>query len=331
MKASRSVLLAAAALAATTLAPAAAQAAAAPATLDTNPAAPQVAGWAGTLAWSHYDAAAKDWRLVYSVNGGPVVAAPVAPSPVPFDVDLGTNRNGSTYAVYTRCAQPSTDPRDLRGTDCDIYRLGLATGREEHLTSISSPTRDERDPTIFRGEIAFVRDEPVSHRPGQVLRIANTTSGSHGTRAMAKSSSQGIRDPELSYDRIAYVVTYAKGRYGFGQQEVHIRTLSGRSARNAYTATSGGANFANITNLSVTDADLHAFVFARTNNGSGAGNRIVRYDDGARRLTYAAGSPRYRSVAWVGGDAGTIAVVSEDAEDTFTVSTSGLPEFDLRP
>jgi hypothetical protein len=328
MKVSRSVLLTAAALAAAVLAPGAARAA----TVDTTAGVTQVAGWAGTLAWSHYDPAAKDWRLVYSVNGGPVIAAPVAPSPVPFDVDLGTNRNGSTYAVYTRCAKPSTDRRNPRGTDCDIYRLGIATGREQHLTSISAPRRDERDPTIFRGEIAFVRDEPVSRRPGQVLRIANTTRGSKGTRALAKSRTQGIRDPELTYDRVAYVVTYAKGRYGFGQQEVHIRTLSGRSARNAYKAISGGANFANITNLSVTDADLHAFVFARTNNGSGAGNRIVRYDDGARRLTYAAGSPRYRSLAWVGGDVGTIAAVSESGdESSSSVLTFGLPAFDLRP
>jgi hypothetical protein len=67
--------------------------------------------------------------LVKSVDGG-------APAPVavperaggPFDIDLSTNRSGSTYVVYTR--------------DGDIYRLGVAT----KIAKLSSPTRSSAPP-----------------------------------------------------------------------------------------------------------------------------------------------------------------------------------------
>jgi hypothetical protein len=303
-------------------------------TLDTVPGITQVAAWNGTIAWSTYDAAGKDWRLVFSKDGGAPVAAPIAPSPVPFDVDLGTNRNGSTYAVYSRCATPPVSPAQAHGKGCDIYRLSVASGRETQLTSLSSPVYDDYDPTIFRGEIAFLRDERVGGRAGTTLRVANTTSGSHGTRVLAKTNSETLRSPQLTYDRVAYIVGYAKGRYGFGQQEVHTRTLSGRTARNVYRATSGGANFANITNIALASDDLHAFVWGRTNEGSGAGNRIVRYDAGAGRLSYAAGSPRYRNVADAGGDAGIVAVEETDGGGATTESAVrqlGPLDFSLRP
>src|SRR3954462_14048532 len=115
----RSVLVSMGALAAASAAaPAAAHAAT---VLDTVPAITQVSAWSGTVAWSTYDGGQKAWRLGFSDDGGPPVAAPIPPSPGPFDVDLGRNRNGSTYAVYTRCATPPTltTPPD-RGTGCDV-------------------------------------------------------------------------------------------------------------------------------------------------------------------------------------------------------------------
>ena len=297
--------------------------------LDTTPLPTRVAAWNGTVAWSAFDAPANAWRLVFSTDGAAPVAAPVAPSPAPFDVDLGTNRNGFTYAVYTRCVTPpANEAINARGTGCDIYRLGVATGREEHLTALSSPTRDERDPTIFRGEIAFLRDEPVGGRRGSTLRVANTTSGAHGTRVLAKTNTSSLRDPELTYDRVAYVVSSRDAR-GFGRQEVHVRTLSGRSARNVYQAVSGGANEADIWGLSLATDNLHAFVWARTNDGSGQGNRIVRYDDGARRLTYALGSSRYRSVGDAGGDTG-IVVSSENVAGAQTSAVVQLGRLEFR-
>ena len=125
-------------LAAAALAPAASAQAAT--VLSSEPVPTHVAAWNGTVMWSQLDQATGNYRLVKSVNGG-------APTPVavpqraggPFDIDLGTNRSGATYAVYTR--------------DGDIYRLSVATGAETKITKLSSPTLAERDPTIQRGEI----------------------------------------------------------------------------------------------------------------------------------------------------------------------------------
>ena len=286
-------------------------------TLSTELRPTPVSAWSGTIAWSSYDAAANNYRLVVSRDGGPPQPLAVAPSPAPFDVDLGTNRNGSTYAVYTRCATPAApDDDDRRGTDCDVYRTSVATGVEQHLTSISAPAWDERDPTIMRGEIAFIRRETHGGTTKDVLRIANTTSGSQGTRQLTKVTvgrSTALRDPELAANRVAYVRT-GPG-FGFGEQQLHTLTLRGLTDRTVYTARSGGANAANIAGLSVSDT-LKSFVWARTNNGSGTGNRLVRLTISNGQLTYAQGSSRYISSAWASPSLG--AAVSVDGSGTGT-------------
>ena len=126
----------------------------------------------------HLDATTNDYHLVVSRNGGAPQRLPVAPSANAFDVDLGTNRSGSTYAVYSRCTTPAT--QNTPPTGCDLYRLSIASGVETKLDTLSSPTWDEREPTIFRGEIAFIRDETHGGRNEDVLRIGNTTSGAAG-------------------------------------------------------------------------------------------------------------------------------------------------------
>ena len=114
--------------------------------------------------WSHYDPIAKTYSLVKSVDGGAPTPVAVAPRRSgPFDIDLGTNRSGATYAVYTR-------------DDGDIYRLNVATGSEVRVAKLSSPTLAERDPTIMRGEIAFIRRD----RGFDQLRIGNTSGGLEG-------------------------------------------------------------------------------------------------------------------------------------------------------
>ena len=118
--------LALAALAAAALAPGAN---AAPTTISTELQATQIAAWAGTVAWSTFDATTNDYHLVVSRNGGAPQRLPIAPSANAFDVDLGTNRSGSTYAVYSRCTTPAT-PNTVP-KDCDLYRLSIASGVEQ--------------------------------------------------------------------------------------------------------------------------------------------------------------------------------------------------------
>ena len=334
--------LALAALAAGVLAPAAD---AAPITLSTEQRATPIAAWAGTVAWSSYDAAAGNYRPMVSRNGAEAQPVAVAPSAAPFDLDLGTNRNGSTYAVYSRCSTPGAQipgRGTVAATGCDIYRLSLATGVEQPLHSISSPRFDERDPTIFRGEIAFIRTERHAGRTEDVLRIANTTSGARGTRALVRVPARrgGLSSPELSFGRVAYI-RGDRGPTRAGELVVHVRTLHTGRDRAVYAARSGGANFANIAGLSITD-DIKAFTWARTNLGSGTGNRIVRYDLATGRLSYALGSSRYVSTAWASHALGAAVMVDPSSTGTCSpnvndqtsrcsVQLTGPLSFDARP
>jgi hypothetical protein len=288
----RSSLLTAA-VAAAVLAPAA-TAQGAPTTLAVEQAPTRVAAWNGTVMWSHFDAASNSYSLVQSVNGGPPANVAVAPRTTgPFDVDLGTNRSGSTYAVYTR-------------DDGDIYRLNPATGSEVKVTKLSSPTLDERDPTIMRGEIAFIRRD----RGYDQLRIGNTTSGSRGSRLIVRKRS--ILSAELGFSHVAYVESVPAG---FREVQVHNRNIRTGADRMIYRARSGGANAADVTRPTFA-ADPQAFVWARTNVGSGTGNRIVRYTLSGSTLRYAQGSPFYNSTAWAGGALGVATAASLDNGET---------------
>jgi hypothetical protein len=258
--------------------------------LSSEPAPTHVAAWNGTVMWSQLDGATGNYRLVKSVDGGAPTAVPVPErSGGPFDIDLGTNRSGSTYAVYTR--------------DGDIYRLGVASGTETKITKLSSPTMTERDPTIQRGEIAFIRRD---HGYDQ-LRIGNTTSGSSGSRFLVKKRS--ILGAELAIKQVAYV------EQSGASQLVHIRNISTGHDQVVYRATSGGANEANVTRPAY-DAELNGFMWARTNLGSNTGNRFVRYQLPGSKLTYAQGSPRYNSTAWAGEQLGAATSSSLDGGDS---------------
>jgi hypothetical protein len=281
------ILLAIGAAGATLVAAASAQAAT---VLSSEPAPTHVAAWNGTVMWSTLDAATGNYRLMKSVNGG-------APAPVgvpersggPFDIDLGTNRSGSTYAVYTR--------------NGDIYRLGVATGAETKITKLSSPTLAERDPTIQRGEIAFIRRDSGFDQ----LRIGNTTSASTGSRFLVKKRT--IRNAELGTTHIAYVEQTGLVKL------VHVRNLSTGRDGVVYRAASGGLNAAGVTKPAY-DAERNAFMWARTNIGSNTGNRFVRYTLRGSKLNYAQGSPRYNSTSWAGDQLGAATSSSLDATDS---------------
>ena len=284
--------------------------------LSSEPVPTRVAAWDGTVMWSQLDQATGNYRLVKSVDGG-------APAPVavakraggPFDIDLGTNRSGSTYAVYTR--------------DGDIYRLGVATGVETKITKLSSPTLAERDPTIQRGQIAFVRRDGGYDQ----LRVGDTTSGSKGSRFLVKKRS--ILGAELAIKQVAYV------EQSGSSDVVHVRNIATGHDQAIYRATSGGANFASVTRPTY-DADTNAFVWARKNLGSGTGNRIVRYTLPGSKFSYAPGSPRYNATAWAGPQLGAATSSSLDGGDGANscddagvhycfVTVTGALSFTLKP
>lgn len=292
-------------------------ASAADTTLSTEPAPTNVAAYSGTVMWSSKDAVTGRFKLMKSVSGAPPVAVGVPERDGPFDIDLGTNRSGSLYAVYTR--------------EGFIYRLRVSSGAETKLTALSIGGQNQR-PTIQRGRIAFLH----SGRGHDELRIGDTTSGAGKPKVIVRGA---INDIELGIKQIAYV-TQSKGHYGFGQQNVHIRNIRTGHDVTVYKAQSGGANAAGVTKPSFTD-DLKAFVWARTNNGSGAGNRIVRYTLRTGRLSYAAGSPRYATTAWAGDELGIAYSTAleaysdsgcDDAGKTYCkVGLTGPLDFSLKP
>ena len=311
--------LLAAALAGAALAPAAA-AQGAPTTLATEQAPTKVAAWEGTVMWSRFDPATETYTLVKSVDGGAPVPVGVAPrAAAPFDIDLGTNRSGATYAVYTR-------------DDGDIYRLNVASGRETKLDRLSTPHQVERSPTIQRGEIAFIRHD----RGFDQLRIANTTSGSTGSRLLVKHRS--ILSAELGTSHVAYVRTVPDA---FREVRVQVRNIRTGADRVVYRARSGGANAADVTRPTFV-ARPAGFVWARTNLGSGRGNRLVRYTLRGSRLHYAQGSPFYNSTAWAGAAFGTATASSLDNGESqgacadggrhfCEITLTGPLAYDLRP
>ena len=294
----RTFLLATAIAAGALLAPAAV-AHGASTTLSTEQAPTRVAAWDGTVLWSRFDPVTQTYSLVKSIDGAPPVAVGVpARAGAPFDIDLGTSRSGATFAVYTR--------------DGDIHRLNVATGVEAKIDKLSSPDHVERDPTIMRGEIAFIRRS----RGRDELRIGNTTSGSKGSRVLVRGRS--IISAELAITHVAYVVSVPSE---FRELQVHVRNLRSGADRSVYRARSGGANAAGVTRPTYV-ASPQGFLWARTNLGSGTGNRLVRYTLRGSRLTYAAGSPRYNSTAWAGAKLGAATASSIDAGE----SQGGCPD-----
>ena len=300
--------LAAAVLAATVAAPAAAVAAPTPVALEQRPSS--VASYENILAWSHYDTATGRYRLMIQQPGQAAAPAPIPDSGAPFDVDLGGSRSGAPTAVYTRCTTPGRAPgaKDANprpGSGCDIYRYVLGAAAEEHLTQLSAPSADERQPTVSRGEIAFIRRERGSGRTYDTIRLGNTTSGARPTKVLVKVDIRHdtLSDPALAFGpklptgSLAYVVN-DPGPYGFARKRVRVLDLRATSSRNAYTAVSGGANFANVTRPSW-DEFSGLLYFARTNNGSGAGNRFVRWSHASHRLTYALGDRAAAATAWI--------------------------------
>lgn len=152
-----------------------AAAAAVPATAFADAAAPgrviaevqrptPISGYGHLVAFSSWDGSA--FRLtVWDSQTGQTVTPDVRARSVPFDVDLGPDRNGRTVAVYSRCSvEPDYDASFarsrwpyVRGRGCDVYGLDVSTGRERRVTAAARKSFSEVLPTIWKDRIAFVR------------------------------------------------------------------------------------------------------------------------------------------------------------------------------
>lgn len=279
-----------------------------------------VAAYDGTAMWSRLDVATGKFQLVQSVDGGPPSVIAVPQRSGPFDVDVGSNLAGSTYAVYSRGG--------------DIYRLNPRTAKETRLTQLSSPDLAEGGPAIARGRIAFVRRA----RGREQVRIGDTTSGSKGTRLLLER--KDIEGVDLGDKQITWIDHTIKG-LASSRYRVHIRNLSTGRDRMVYQAGGGGASFTSVTRPSFT-ADRSGVLWAVARKGM-SGSRIVKYTLRTGTLSYAHGAPNYASMAWVSDAVGAI-VSTDPTGDPYTgecgpastaescsIQYTGPLSFDLKP
>jgi hypothetical protein len=309
-----------------------------------------VSSFQGILAWSDFDPASGRYRLMIQPPGQAAAPASIATSPAPFDVDLGTNRSGTPTAVYTRCATagrpaPAKDEDPARGTGCDLYRLNLKNGIEEHLTTLSAPKADESSPTVWAGDIAFIRRERgKAGHAYDTLRIGNTTRTGTPTKVLARADvtrKQSLSDLQMGSGRIAYVF-HDPGTTGFGRETIHVLRRSDGHDVAIYKAQSGGANAAQVTRPSW-DEQTRQLYWARTNDGSGAGNRFVRWTVSDGSLHYALGDRNAFSTSWVDAQTGMLVAdafagsgclgnVNDPPEKSVCgIVTTGPLGFDARP
>lgn len=313
--------LLAAAVAGAVLAPAAV-AQAVPTSLGAELAPTRVAAWEGTAMWSRYDPATKTYTLVKSVGGAaPVPVGVPARAGGPFDIDLGSDRSGNTLGVYTRGG--------------DVYRLNVETGAERKMKWLSS-ARAARDPTVQRGRVAFIRRVEGADE----LRLGSITGSGRGDVVLVRK--RRIVNAELGEKHVVYLLTGPGPISDEGATLVRIRNLATKADRQIYKAVSGGANFARVTRPTYV-AGPAGFLWARTNQGSGVGNRFIRYALRGSKLTYAKGvRPRYNSTAWAGAAFGAIAASTLEGGESVgncvdagvnycQVELSGPLAFDAKP
>ena len=73
--------------------------------------------------------------------------------------------------------------------------------------------------------------------------------------------------------------------------------VEGKTLRHLFYVGSGGANFGRLVSPSVSGRSVY---FARTNDGSGTGNNLFRYDLKTKKLFSARGTSHAESVTWRG-------------------------------
>ena len=230
------------------------------------------------IAWSSYDAASQTYALRVLRGTTPVDTAAVAPSADPLDLDVGPGPNGAPLVVYSR-----------RG---DLYQFDPATGAEQPLAEVNTKGT-EVHPSIRRGALAFVRTpRGRKARPTLYLRQGGTTRKQPRPRF---KETLAIEDVELSPRGL--LVVYRTDIVPTCCTRAVLYKVEGKKLRHIFYVGSGGANFGQLVTPSVEGRSIY---FARTNDGSGQGNNLFRYDLRTRKLFSARGTSRAESVTWRG-------------------------------
>lgn len=264
--------------------------------------------------------------------GGAVRRLPVAPRSVPFDVDLGPDRRGSTVAVYSRCARepdlpaagrsPLAHPSYTRGRGCDIYRFDFATGRERKLAGASTAGASEVLPSVWRDKIAFARvyERRAGARGLLPYLYVRPLSGGRSQRqpggARGKTGLPGPISLDLYGRRLSFVWNRATAHSGVS--ELRLDTLNGPHEVVDRTRRSGA------TFVSTQGADGRLFYAARQITAPGSGKRVDRLL--RRRLSSdtirLAGSPQDPTGVAVTGHGSLFAASRDDDGGTSIIDVS---------
>jgi hypothetical protein len=179
-----------------------------------------VAAYGGWEAWSAFDEASGSYALTLRDPQGAVKAASLAPSDQPWDVSLGPDASGDVVAIYRSCGPDG----------CDVRRLDVATGRDQALRSVSSPSYDEATPAIWRSTVVFTRhvgrcDVPYvkdlsSSKPSRRLLKSKCLTTPAGQAAI-RASRIVISSMDLSH----------ADSHGAGRKTSELRQYSSRESR----------------------------------------------------------------------------------------------------
>jgi hypothetical protein len=129
------------------------------------PATAGITAYSGQVILSQLDPATNKWALVRLQNGA-LTPLPVAEQSVPFDADAGPDAAGNPVVVYSRCSvEPSAETETVgltadweTASGCEIYELTLSgTPAEHEIKAASTPGKSETTPSIWMGNLAFVR------------------------------------------------------------------------------------------------------------------------------------------------------------------------------
>jgi hypothetical protein len=254
----------------------------------------------GVIVFSQYQKEIDAYRLVAREDGVERTLN-VEPSPEPFDVHVGTSSTGKLVAVYSRYVEGDNET--------DLYRYSFAGNSETRLASLSAEGAVDRDPSVSRGQIAFVRSEGGRSR----LMIGNTgKNGKPRTLVTRSGSNRPIRDTALSPLRVAYTTAGQDGDRRF--QAMHVRNLRDRKDRTVKVVASGQLSFAALTGASFSHTGK-ALYFASTNSGAGTGNRYLRWS-ATQGLRETRGTSQAIDTAWAGGSLGMLVMRNPGPDGT---------------
>ena len=170
------------------------------------------------VAFSAYEPASGDYRLMLRHPNGSVLPAPVPPRRVPFDVQLGPLYGGkenslrtALAAVYSRCrTEPQLDPVDMlplpwTGRGCGLYSYYLGATHEQPIPGSGSRYL----PSVWDGELAFAREGPG----GAPELYLGTVKGKHLRRLTGGPAGTGAgpRALVLHEGRLAFVWEFKRG------------------------------------------------------------------------------------------------------------------------